>query len=606
MAVDPKIKQKADDIRNKIYGKEVRESLASGLEAISSDVVKNEGRQSVVESRQDSVESQWQVVSDEMTDKDVISAPEIIAARDGEANLKARLDKDHQEVTAQLADIVKNVKLLGVKGDGVTDDTDAIQNAFNNHKSLFFPIGIYKITRPLVLSSGHKLCGRTTQWQTPNQSAVIRKVGNNLPDTPFTRTARSGTRTDDFNKDAIFLIDHPDDSYAMGVEIKDMYLEGQDTSYADYGIYAPRTGLLKLNNVQIYNTNNVFFTHDTWLASFERLIGRFGINGVVFKDDGSKLLTGTTLDMHNSFMSYMSGNGYDIYGLYYSSFSNCGADYVSGKSYRIEKSDITLNGCGAEHAKEVIDIWASRVIVNGFRSLAVTGSSTGETAYLRSRAGGKLILNACDLSAMTTPGTTYDIICDTGGKIIFNETTPPTGGNTFVSFSDGAYIIENNDGFPLKKTANGFDKQIPSAMAVNSNAIMKIVGDKVTNTITNPQPLFEVDPEVNYRAMGIEMTLFLRDGEGDSGAVTQKVLFSFNRDTAGTLRDNFLILGTSTAALYGTFTTAPTYQIVRDTTNGKWTVNLVHAHGTTNVSIAFELTYSNMGYETQGKVKSLI
>src|SRR5699024_6992389 len=42
-------------------------------------------------------------VSDEMTDKDVISAPEIIAARDGEANLKARLDKENNEVTAQLA-----------------------------------------------------------------------------------------------------------------------------------------------------------------------------------------------------------------------------------------------------------------------------------------------------------------------------------------------------------------------------------------------------------------------------------------------------------------------------------------------------------------------
>src|SRR5699024_2389675 len=103
MAVDPNIKKKADDIRNKIYGKEVRESLASGLEEMSSDVVENEGRQSVVEGRQDSVESQWQVVSDEMTDKDVISAPEIIAARNGESNLKARLDKENQEVTAQLA-----------------------------------------------------------------------------------------------------------------------------------------------------------------------------------------------------------------------------------------------------------------------------------------------------------------------------------------------------------------------------------------------------------------------------------------------------------------------------------------------------------------------
>ncbi|WP_214788578.1 glycoside hydrolase family 55 protein [Exiguobacterium sp. s21] len=509
-------------------------------------------------------------------------------------------------ISTQLTDLAINVKTLGVQGDGVTDDTEAIQNALNNHMSLYFPVGVYIISRPLVLSSGHKLTGKSAQWQAPEQSTTIRKVGNALPVTPFTRTARAGSRTDDYNKDAILMIDHENGSYAMGVELENFYLEGEQANRVDYGIYAPRTGLLKLSNVHVYHTKHVFFTHDSWLAKLNRVVGRFGVNGIVFKNDGSNLLTGTTLDMQNTFMSYMDGNGYDIYGLYYSSFSNCGADYISGKSYKIERADITMNGCGTENSKEVIDVWAARVVVNGFRSVAITGSTTGETAYLRSRTGGKLIFNACELAAMTNPGTTFNMICDTGGKIIFNETTPPTGGNESVSYSDGAYVLENNDGFPLKKTASGFDKQIPSAMSINSSAVRKVVGDKVTNTITNPQPLFEVDPEVNYRTIGIEMTLFLRDGEGDSGAVTQKVLFSFIRDTAGTLRDNFQILGTSTAALYGTFTTAPTYQIVRDTTNGKWTVNLVHAHGTTNVSVAFDLTFSNMGYETQGKVKALI
>lgn len=56
-----------------------------------------------LENRQDTVESKFDLLQQEMTDKDVISAPEIIAARNGEANLKTRIDKDHQEVTAQLA-----------------------------------------------------------------------------------------------------------------------------------------------------------------------------------------------------------------------------------------------------------------------------------------------------------------------------------------------------------------------------------------------------------------------------------------------------------------------------------------------------------------------
>lgn len=52
-----------------------------------------------------------------------------------------------------------SVKELGVKGDGVTDDTDSLQAAIENHpgKTLFFPDGIYKaqidITQPITLVS---------------------------------------------------------------------------------------------------------------------------------------------------------------------------------------------------------------------------------------------------------------------------------------------------------------------------------------------------------------------------------------------------------------------------------------------------------------------
>ena len=95
LAINPKIKQKAEDIRKKIFGSEVRESLASGIEAISEDVEATIGRQGYVE-------EQFQNVIDETTGKDVISAPELIAARNGKSNLKTRLDEEHAQVTAQL------------------------------------------------------------------------------------------------------------------------------------------------------------------------------------------------------------------------------------------------------------------------------------------------------------------------------------------------------------------------------------------------------------------------------------------------------------------------------------------------------------------------
>ena len=50
-----------------------------------------------------------------------------------------------------------NVKNFGAKGDGITDDTQAIQNAiyyaFENKKSVFIPGGNYLISKPLVVIS---------------------------------------------------------------------------------------------------------------------------------------------------------------------------------------------------------------------------------------------------------------------------------------------------------------------------------------------------------------------------------------------------------------------------------------------------------------------
>lgn len=79
-----------------MYGKDVRESLAKSMEETGNlaDETKT---------RQDSLESQFQNVLDETTGKDVISAPEITAARGSHPNLKDRLDTEHTEVMSSLA-----------------------------------------------------------------------------------------------------------------------------------------------------------------------------------------------------------------------------------------------------------------------------------------------------------------------------------------------------------------------------------------------------------------------------------------------------------------------------------------------------------------------
>lgn len=52
-----------------------------------------------------------------------------------------------------------SVKDFGAVGDGVADDTAAIQAAMTAHKKVYFPAGSYKITSSLVLTTGAVLIG---------------------------------------------------------------------------------------------------------------------------------------------------------------------------------------------------------------------------------------------------------------------------------------------------------------------------------------------------------------------------------------------------------------------------------------------------------------
>jgi hypothetical protein len=86
----------------------------------------------------------------------------------------------------RFADVV-NVKDFGAVGDGVVDDTAAIQNAINSGKALvFLPEGNYKVTASITIPENVTLEGTlqpmqtgvlwnysTSQWRIPNNATVI-------------------------------------------------------------------------------------------------------------------------------------------------------------------------------------------------------------------------------------------------------------------------------------------------------------------------------------------------------------------------------------------------------------------------------------------------
>ncbi len=77
-----------------------------------------------------------------------------------------------------------DVRSLGVKGDGKTDDTTALQRAIDSHRVLYFPVGFYMVTGTLNLRADTVLLGlhpAITQLVIPDNDPGHAGIGTVVP-----------------------------------------------------------------------------------------------------------------------------------------------------------------------------------------------------------------------------------------------------------------------------------------------------------------------------------------------------------------------------------------------------------------------------------------
>lgn len=256
-----------------------------------------------------------------------------------------------------------NVKSFGAIGNGVHDDTAAIQTALNiaNLRGggvVYLPAGTYKLSSALTLYSNITMYGDGVALSVLQQTSTSAHglVGSNL--------------------ELVTLQDFTVDGPATGTGV----------------------GIRLTGTVVIYS----FYINMTRV-----MVKQFGSHGILIDDPVTSVLTNVTSKENGGEGFYIqcsdlgtvgtstsligcyahnntSGNGFRLYNMVYSALSGCATDNNTN-GYKIEACEgVTLTGCGAEentgdsiqvNGGNNISVWGAWLSESGTNGVHVTGSA---------------------------------------------------------------------------------------------------------------------------------------------------------------------------------------------------------------------------------------
>lgn len=369
----------------------------------------------------------------------------------------------------------------------VNDVSQAAKNSANNFESniqgiVTFPIQKFKIRKPILLPpQGISIEGTSISSVVPDDvytgnftfvpCTIIEKTTNTTYGVK-TRKSRGGTITDDYNVDAVFLIDHGDNATNYNTSLQYLTIQSSAPQNVRFAIYGPRTTHATFSNIQTYSCKYGFYTYDSWMTTINKFFVRDCVCALCWTDDGSNSGTGTTLTATNVWAN-TAELGFDITLLNYSTFTSCGVDHVSSgvaRAYAFKKCNgITLNGCGAEDIKgDVLYFENTNGVVNGFNSYFLLGAplSRGTSSIIFTTGNCYLVFNACkfpnyettdpnDSSYTLSTANNYNHIIQNGADVIFNLCQLPANGNSYVSYSNNSTGIYVEDTGTTTKINNG-------------------------------------------------------------------------------------------------------------------------------------------------------
>ena len=155
-----------------------------------------------------------------------------------------------------------NVKDFGAKGDGITDDTEALKNAIENNNFIFIPAGIYITKEQIYINTNKYIIGVGNSWNpTINRDSCI---------------TYDGAYTEN---ESIFVLSTEEVGIEPGNAVSNVYIYNivlDGNSKIDFGLYAARiTNDIDIKNITAINTlKHGVWIAKCWYASFVNIIAK--------------------------------------------------------------------------------------------------------------------------------------------------------------------------------------------------------------------------------------------------------------------------------------------------------------------------------------------
>lgn len=241
-----------------------------------------------------------------------------------------------QRVQNENAERSVNVKWFGAKGDNITDDTAALQEAFDygfaNRLKVFIPAGDYVITKPLLVKANQK---KDISWVSISGAGMgitnIHKKGKTTYSFADETTSANASENIDAviilmnesNYDKIPIQDVASSSnYCSNIKLEDFSIFGDTSDNTEQGIFALGISMSEFKRLLFKNLNVAMQTiRYNMYCTYSRLEIEKAKNGFRFL---SPFWGNTTMNFSDIHLNGVDEVGYDIKGK--ATLTNCSSD----------------------------------------------------------------------------------------------------------------------------------------------------------------------------------------------------------------------------------------------------------------------------------------